>query len=65
MVQRFLLKISVINNLLDKVDTLIIGGGMSYTFQKAHGGKIGKSLIEDDYVDYAKENDGKGRGKKV
>lgn len=48
-------KISVINNLLDKVDTLIIGGGMSYTFQKARGGKIGKSLIEDDYVDYAKE----------
>lgn len=48
-------KISVINNLLDKVDTLIIGGGMSYTFQKAKGGKIGKSLVEDDYLDYAKE----------
>ena len=47
-------KISVIDNLLDKVDTLIIGGGMSYTFQKAHGGKVGKSLVEDDYVDYAK-----------
>ena len=48
-------KISVINNLLDKVDTLIIGGGMSYTFQKAHGGNIGKSLVEDDYLEYAKE----------
>ena len=48
-------KISVINNLLDKVDTLIIGGGMSYTFQKACGGNVGKSLVEDDYLDYAKE----------
>ena len=48
-------KISVINNLLDKVDTLIIGGGMSYTFQKAHGGNVGQSLVEDDYLDYAKE----------
>ena len=48
-------KISVINNLLDKVDTLIIGGGMSYTFQKAHGGNVGKSLVEDDYLEYAKE----------
>ena len=48
-------KISVINNLLDKVDTLIIGGGMSYTFQKAKGGNVGKSLVEDDYLDYAKE----------
>ena len=48
-------KISVINNLLDKVDTLIIGGGMSYTFQKAHGGNVGKSLVEDDYLDFAKE----------
>ena len=48
-------KISVINNLLDKVDTLIIGGGMSYTFQKAHGGHVGQSLVEDDYLDYAKE----------
>ena len=41
--------------LLDKVDTLIIGGGMSYTFQKAHGGNVGKSLVEDDYLEYAKE----------
>ena len=48
-------KISVINNLLDKVDTLIIGGGMSYTFQKAHGGNVGQSLVEEDYLDYAKE----------
>ncbi len=46
-------KISVINRLLDKVDTLIIGGGMSYTFSKAQGGKIGTSLCEDDYLEYA------------
>ncbi len=46
-------KISVINNLLDKVDTLIIGGGMAYTFAKAQGGKIGGSLCEDDYLQYA------------
>ena len=46
-------KISVIENLLDKVDTLIIGGGMSYTFSKALGGTIGKSLCEDDYMEYA------------
>ena len=46
-------KISVINNLLDKVDTLIIGGGMSYTFSKALGGHIGNSLCEDDYLQYA------------
>ncbi len=48
-------KISVINNLLEKVDTLIIGGGMAYTFAKAKGFEIGKSLVEDDYLDYAKE----------
>ncbi len=48
-------KISVINNLLDKVDTLIIGGGMCFTFAKAAGQEIGKSLVEDDYLDYAKE----------
>ena len=46
-------KISVIENLLDKVDTLIIGGGMAYTFAKSQGGKIGTSLCEDDYLDYA------------
>ena len=43
----------MIENLLDKVDTLIIGGGMSYTFSKALGGTIGKSLCEDDYLQYA------------
>ena len=48
-------KISVINNLLDKVDTLIIGGGMAYTFMKAQGEEVGKSLLEADYLDYAKE----------
>lgn len=48
-------KISVINNLLDKVDTLIIGGGMAYTFMKALGEEVGKSLLEADYIDYAKE----------
>ena len=46
-------KISVIENLIDKVDTLIIGGGMSNTFCKALGGKIGTSLCEDDYLQYA------------
>ena len=48
-------KISVINNLLDKVDTLIIGGGMAYTFAKAQGKEVGKSLLEADYLDYAAE----------
>ena len=48
-------KLGVIQNLLDKADTLIIGGGMSYTFNKAQGGKVGKSLCEDDKLDYAKE----------
>lgn len=48
-------KISVINNLLDKVDTLIIGGGMAYTFMKALGEEVGDSLLEADYLDYAKE----------
>ena len=46
-------KISVIENLLDKVDTLIIGGGMSYTFSKAQGGSVGESLLEADYCEYA------------
>ena len=46
-------KISVIENLLDKVDTLIIGGGMAYTFAKALGGEVGKSLLEEDYCEYA------------
>ncbi len=46
-------KISVIENLLDKVDTLIIGGGMAYTFAKAKGLEVGTSLLEADYIDYA------------
>lgn len=46
-------KISVINNLLDKVDTLIIGGGMAYTFMAALGEEVGKSLLEEDYKQYA------------
>lgn len=46
-------KISVIENLLDKVDTLIIGGGMSYTFSKAQGGSVGNSLLEEEYCEYA------------
>ena len=48
-------KIGVINNLLEKVDVLVIGGGMSYTFQTAMGGKIGNSLCEDDKLDLAKD----------
>ena len=48
-------KINVINNLLDKVDTLIIGGGMAYTFLKAQGQEIGNSLCEEDKLDYALE----------
>jgi phosphoglycerate kinase len=47
-------KIEIINNLLDKVDNLIIGGGMMFTFIKAMGGNVGNSLIEDDLVDTAK-----------
>ncbi|MBR2753469.1 MAG: phosphoglycerate kinase [Lachnospiraceae bacterium] len=46
-------KLDVIDRLLDKVDTLLIGGAMTYTFVKAKGGKIGSSLCEDDYIDYA------------
>jgi len=48
-------KIGVITNLLDKVDTLIVGGAMSYTFQKAKGGTIGTSLCEDDKLDLARD----------
>ena len=48
-------KINVINNLLDKVDALIIGGGMAYTFEKAQGEEIGNSLCEEDKLDYALE----------
>ncbi len=48
-------KLGVINNLLEKVDTLIIGGGMAYTFAVAAGGKVGNSLLEQDRVEYAKD----------
>jgi len=46
-------KITIIENLLTKMDNIIIGGGMAYTFIKAQGGKIGSSLVEDDYLDLA------------
>lgn len=58
-------KISVINNLLDKVDTLIIGGGMAFTFEKALGHNVGNSLLEEDYVSYAKEMMEKAEAKGV
>ncbi|MBQ9504072.1 MAG: phosphoglycerate kinase, partial [Lachnospiraceae bacterium] len=48
-------KLAVIDNLLNKCDTLIIGGGMAYTFVKAKGGKVGKSLVDDTKLDYCKE----------
>ena len=58
-------KISVINNLLDKVDTLIIGGGMAYTFMAAHGEEVGKSLLEEDYKQYALDMEKKAEEKGV
>ncbi len=60
-------KILVIENLLDRADNLIIGGGMTYTFIKAQGGKIGKSLCEEDKLDLALEilNKAKAKGVKV
>lgn len=58
-------KINVINNLLEKVDTLIIGGGMSYTFLKAQGYSIGNSLVEEDKIEYAKEMIEKAKEKGV
>ena len=58
-------KISVINNLLEKVDTLIIGGGMAYTFMKALGEEVGNSLLEEDYIEYAKEMLEKAKSKNV
>ncbi|APH19197.1 phosphoglycerate kinase [Clostridium botulinum] len=58
-------KINVINNLLDKVDTLIIGGGMGYTFLKAQGYTIGNSLVEEDKVEYSKEMIDKAKEKGV
>lgn len=48
-------KINVIDNLLDKVDNLIVGGGLAYTFIKAQGHEIGKSLLEEDKIDLAKD----------
>ena len=48
-------KITIIEQLLDKVDNLIVGGGMAYTFVKALGGNVGNSLVEDDYLDMAKD----------
>jgi phosphoglycerate kinase len=48
-------KIGVIQNLMNKVDALIIGGGMAYTFLKAHGEQVGKSLVEEDKVELARQ----------
>ncbi|MBQ8430017.1 MAG: phosphoglycerate kinase, partial [Clostridia bacterium] len=48
-------KLNVISNLLEKCDTLVIGGGMAYTFLKAKGGKIGTSLVDDEKIDYCLE----------
>ncbi len=58
-------KINVINNLLEKVDTLIIGGGMAYTFMVAQGYSVGTSLLEADKVDFAKEMIAKAKAKGV
>ena len=58
-------KIGVINNLIEKVDTLIIGGGMAYTFFKANGHSVGTSLCEDDKVDLAKEMMAKAEAKGI
>jgi phosphoglycerate kinase len=58
-------KISVIDNLLNKVDVLIIGGGMAYTFMAAHGEEVGKSLLEEDYKQYALDMEKKAEEKGV
>ncbi len=60
-------KLNVINNLIEKCDTLIIGGGMAYTFAKAQGYEIGKSLCDDTKLDYCKEmiEKAKAAGKKL
>ena len=60
-------KLKVIDNLLNKCDTLIIGGGMSYTFAKAMGNEVGKSLVDDEKIDYCKEmlEKAKKLGKKI
>jgi len=58
-------KIGVINNLLEIADTIIIGGGMAYTFAKAQGGTVGKSLLEADWLDYCNEMVAKAEAKGV
>lgn len=58
-------KIGVLENLIDKVDNLIIGGGMAYTFVKANGGKIGNSICEDDQMDTARAIEAKAKAKGV
>lgn len=58
-------KLNVISNLLEKVDTLIIGGGMAYTFIKAQGYEVGKSLCDDSKLDYCKEMMAKAQEKGV
>ena len=60
-------KLNVIDNLLEKCDTLIIGGGMAYTFAKAEGYEVGKSLVDDTKLDYCKEMMAKAEklGKKI
>ena len=58
-------KLNVINNLLTKVDTLIIGGGMAYTFQAALGYEVGKSLLDESKIDYCKEMMAKAKEKGV
>ena len=58
-------KITIIENMLDKIDHLIIGGGMVYTFAKAQGGNVGQSICEDDYCDYALELLEKAKAKGV
>ncbi len=58
-------KITIIENLLDRVDNLILGGGMTYTFIKARGGKIGDSICENDYLDLARSIEKKAKEKGV
>ena len=58
-------KIGVLENLIEKVDNLIIGGGMAYTFVKANGGKIGNSICEDDQLETAKAIEAKAKAKGV
>ena len=58
-------KLNVINNLLEKVDTLIIGGGMAYTFLAAKGYSVGKSLLDTEKIDYCKEMMAKAEAKGV